>query len=470
MKEKGHILIVEDEQDMLLGLQKILSNQGHNVDIAGSGSAGLERIQESDFDIVVTDLKMPDVDGMELLRKVKEIHSDTMVIVITGYGTVENAVEAMKRGAYDYITKPFDAEHIMMVVRKALKQISLTNENRYLKRQIKDAKDFQNIIGNSCKMQDVFEVADKVARTDATVLLLGESGTGKELIARYIHYNSERKNGVFIPVNCGALTETLLESELFGHEKGAFTGAISSKRGLIEIASGGTFFFDEIGDVSLVVQGKLLRVLQEREFMRVGGTDTIAADIRLIAATNKDLEKCLKERTFREDLYYRLNVVAIRLPTLRERKDDILPLAQFFLRRSSKKMGKNIREIPQDVLEVLLGYDWPGNVRELENVIERVVVLATEDTKIQLSHLPDKLLEAHIDGGILPRGLSYSEAKQQVVDSFNREFLERLLQMNQGNISQAAKQAKMDGANFRRLMRKCGFQAEEHKQKRPCQK
>ncbi len=465
MSENGHILIVEDEQDMLLGLRKILSDQGHNVEIAASGCAGLEKVQESDFDIVITDLKMPDVDGIEVLRKAKEVHSDTMVIVITGYGTVQNAVEAMKLGAYDYITKPFDAEHIRMVVRKALKQISLTKENRYLKRQIREAKDLQNIIGKSCRMQDVFEIADKVARTDATVLLLGESGTGKELIARYIHYNSPRKDGVFIPVNCGALTETLLESELFGHEKGAFTGAISSKRGLIEIASGGTFFFDEIGDVSPVVQGKLLRVLQEREFMRVGGTDHITADIRLIAATNKDLEKCLTEGTFREDLYYRLNVVAIRLPALRERKDDILPLAQFFLRRSNKKMGKNIFEIPEDVLEVLMEYDWPGNVRELENVIERTVVLAAEDTMIQLSHLPDKLLEAHVDGGTLLGGLSYREAKQQAVDSFSKGFLERLLQISQGNISRAARLAKMDGANFRRLMRRCGIQAEEHKRK-----
>ncbi|MFX0069351.1 MAG: sigma-54 interaction domain-containing protein, partial [Candidatus Hodarchaeota archaeon] len=371
----------------------------------------------------------------------------------------------MKLGAYDYITKPFDNEHLRMVVRKALKQISLTNENRYLKQQIKEAKDFQNIIGKSCKMQDVFEIADKVARTDTTVLLLGESGTGKELIARYIHYNSQRKNRVFIPVNCGALTETLLESELFGHEKGSFTGAISSKRGLIEIASGGTFFFDEIGDVSPVVQGKLLRVLQEREFMRVGGADTITADIRLIAATNKNLEKCLKEGTFREDLYYRLNVVSIRLPTLRERKDDIPLLAQFFLIRFSKKMRKNISEIPRDVLEVLMEYDWPGNVRELENVIERAVVLATKDTMVELSHLPDKLLEAHIDGGTLSPGRSYREAKQQAIDSFNREFLERLLRISNGNISQAAKQAKMDSANFRRLMRKCGIRAEEHKQK-----
>ena len=465
MTENGHILIVEDEQDMLLGLRKILSNQGHNVDIAGTGSAGLEKIQESDFDIVITDLKMPDVDGIEILRKVKKVRSDTMVIVITGYGTVESAVEAMKLGAYDYISKPFDAEHIRMVVRKALKQVSLINENRYLQQQIKETKDFQNIIGNSRRMQDVFKIADKVAHTDATVLILGESGTGKELIARYIHYNSQRKNRVFVPVNCGALTEALLESELFGHEKGSFTGAFSSKRGLIEIASGGTFFFDEIGDVSPAVQGKLLRVLQEREFMRVGGTDTITADIRLIAATNKNLEKCLTEGTFREDLYYRLNVVSIRLPTLRERKDDILPLAQFFLRRLSKKMGKNICEIPQDVLDALIRYDWPGNVRELENVIERAVVLATENATIERSHLPDELLEAPLDGGTFLQARSYREAKRQAVDSFNKEFLERLLQMSNGNISQAAKQAKMDGANFRRLMRKCGIQAQEHKRK-----
>jgi len=360
MKEKARILVVEDEQDMLLGLRKILSKQGHNVDIAETGSTGVKKVEKSFFDIVITDLKMPGVDGMEVLRKVKEIHSDTMVIVITGYGTVESAVEAMKLGAYDYITKPFDAERIKVVVRKALKQIALANENIYLKQKIKEAKDFQNIIGKSRKMQELFKVVDKVACTDATVLILGESGTGKELIARYIHYNSPRKDKVFVPVNCGALTETLLESELFGHEKGSFTGAISTKRGLMEIASGGTFFFDEIGDVSPPIQGKLLRVLQEREFMRVGGTATITTDIRLIAATNKNLEQCIKEGTLREDLYYRLNVVSVRLPPLRERKDDILPLAQFFLRRFNKKVGRQIVEIPEDVLGVLMGYDWPA--------------------------------------------------------------------------------------------------------------
>jgi len=462
MEYKGRILVVEDEQDMLFGLRKILSKQGHNVEIAETGFAGVEKVEESFFDIVITDLKMPGVDGIELLRKTKKAYSDTMVIVITGYGTVESAVEAIKLGAYDYITKPFDAEHIRMVVRKALKQISLTNENKYLKQQVKGVKDFQNIIGKSRKMQDVFKIADQVASTNTTVLLLGESGTGKDLLARYIHYNSPRKDKVFVPVNCSALTETLLESELFGHEKGSFTGAFSTKRGLIEIASGGTFFFDEIGDVSPSIQGKLLRVLQEREFMRVGGTDIITADIRLIAATNKNLEQCIKERTFREDLYYRLNVVSVRLPPLRERKDDLLPLAQFFLRRFNKKMGKKICEIPQDVLGVLMGYDWPGNVRELENVIERSVVLATENN-IGISHLPDKLLKAHIDSGPVFLGLSYKEAKQQVVDSFSKEFVERFLQMSKGNISQAAKQARMDSANFRRLMRKYGIQAEEHK-------
>ena len=461
MEDQGRILIVEDEQDMLFGLQKILSKQGHNVEIAETGSSGVKKVEKSFFDIVITDLKMPGMDGIELLRKVKEAYSDTMVIVITGYGTVESAVEAMKLGAYDYITKPFEAEHIKMVVCKAMRQLSLTNENKYLKQQIKGAKDFQNIIGKSRKMQAVFKIADQVSSTNTTVLILGESGTGKELLARYIHYNSPRKDKIFVPVNCSALTETLLESELFGHEKGSFTGAIATKRGLIEIASGGTFFFDEIGDVSPPIQGKLLRVLQEREFMRVGGTDTISADIRLIAATNKDLEQCIKERTFRDDLYYRLNVVSIRLPLLRERKDDILSLAQFFLRRFNKKIGKKICEIPQNVLGILMGYDWPGNVRELENVIERAVVLATEDT-IEVSHLPDKLLKAHIDSGPVFQGVSYKEAKQQVVDSFSKEFVARLLQMSKGNISQAAKLAKMDGANFRRLMRKYDIQAEEH--------
>ncbi|MCF7973054.1 MAG: sigma-54 dependent transcriptional regulator [Phycisphaerae bacterium] len=463
MVDSGTILIVEDEQDMLLGLQRILSKQGYCVDIADSGAAALEKVRQSDFDIVITDLKMPGMDGIDLLRKVKAEHADTLVIVMTGYGTVENAVEAMKLGACDFIAKPFDADHIRMVVRRVLKQVSLTHENRFLKQQLKGSRDVQNIIGDSGRMQDVFKVADKVARTDTTVLLLGESGTGKELIARYIHNNSRRKNGVFIPVNCGALTETLLESELFGHEKGAFTGAVSTKRGLIEIASGGTFFFDEIGDVCPAVQGKLLRVLQEREFMRVGGTTTMTADIRIIAATNKNLEQCLKDGSFREDLYYRLNVIAIRLPALRERKEDIPSLAQWFVRRFSKKMQKNISGMPRDVLEVLMSYDWPGNVRELENAMERAVVLATGGQTIQLCHLPDKILQAQLNDGTPASGLSYREAKQQTVDSFNRDFIKRLLKMNDGNISQSARQAKMDGANFRRLMRRCDIQAEEHK-------
>ena len=462
MINQGHILIVEDEQDMLLGLRKILSKQGHSVEIADNGSAGLKKVEESFFDIVITDLKMPGLDGITLLHKIKEAYSDIMVIVITGYGTVESAVEAMKLGAYDYITKPFDAAHIKMVVQKALKQVTLANENKYLKQQSKEAKDFHNIIGKSRKMQDVFKIADQVSLTDATVLILGESGTGKELLARYIHYNSPRKDRIFVPVNCAGLVETLLESELFGHEKGSFTGAVSTKRGLMEIASGGTFFFDEIGDVSPPIQGKLLRVLQEHEFMRVGGTDTISTDIRLIAATNKNLEQRIKEKTFREDLYYRLNVVSIQLPPLRDRKDDILSLAEFFLRRFNKKMGKQICEIKQDVSGILMGYDWPGNVRELENVLERAVVLATGEA-IEISHLPDRLLEAHIDSGPVFRGISYKEAKKQVLDSFSKEFIEKLLLMSNGNISKAAKQAGMDVANFRRLMRKYDTQAEENK-------
>jgi len=342
MEDKAHILVVEDEQDMLLGLRKILSKQGHQVQIAESGSVGAQKVEQSYFDIVITDLKMPGMDGMELLRKAKDAHSDTIVVVITGYGTVESAVEAMKLGAYDYITKPFDPERIRTLVRKALKEIALTNENRYLKQKMREISNTQNMVGNSKKMQEVFEIVDRVASTDATVLILGESGTGKELIARYVHYNSPRKDNVFVAVNCGSLTESLLESELFGHEKGSFTGAISTKRGLMEIASGGTFFFDEIGDVGLPIQAKLLRVLQEREFMRVGGTDTIATDVRLIAATNKNPDQCIKEGTLREDLYYRVNVVSVCLPPLRERRDDILPLAEFFLKRFNRKMGRAI--------------------------------------------------------------------------------------------------------------------------------
>lgn len=458
MKEGARILVVEDEKDMLLGIRKILSKEGHIVQIAETGRAGVRKAEESFFDIVITDLKMPGVDGMQLLRKVKEVNFDTMVIVITGYGTVESAVEAMKLGAYDYITKPFDPERIKTMVRKALNQIALTNENIYLKQKIKETSDFQNIIGKSQGMSEVFKIVDKVAGTDATVLIVGESGTGKELIARYIHYNSPRKDKVLVPVNCGALRESLLESELFGHEKGSFTGAISTKRGLMEIASGGTFFFDEIGDVSPPIQAKLLRVLQEHNFMRVGGTDTITTDIRVIAATNKDVERGIREGTFREDLYYRLNVVSVYLPPLRERKEDILALADFFLKRFNRKVGRKIREIPEDVLKVLTGYDWPGNVRELENVVERVVVLATRNV-IRISYLPDKLLEARIDSGPVFTGLPYKEAKHQVLDSFTKEFVKRLLRVSKGSVSQAAREAGMDSANFRRLMRKYGIQA-----------
>ena len=460
MKDTASILVVEDEQDMLLGLHKILSKQGYNVQMAENASTGLKKLEASLFDIIITDLKMPGMDGMELLRRVKEINPDTIVIMITGYGTVESAVEAMKLGAYDYITKPFDTAHIKMVVQRALKQIALLKENKYLKQKMRETPEFHNIIRKSQKMQQLFEILDKVAPTNTTVLILGESGTGKELVARYLHYNSQRKNNIFVPVNCGALKETLLESELFGHEKGSFTGAITAKPGLMEIASGGTFFFDEIADVSLPVQAKLLRVLQEREFMRVGGTKTITTDIRLLAATNKNLEEGLKEGSFREDLYYRLNVVSVCLPPLRERRKDITPLAEFFLRGFNQKMGKEISEIPQDVLNVLNGYHWPGNVRELENVIERAIVLATGNT-LELSDLPDRVLDAHVARGPLSSGGSYREAKQHIVDSFNREFVEKLLRLNKGSVTEAAKQAKLDRANFRRLMRKCGIKAEK---------
>ena len=469
MKGNAHILVVEDEQDMLLGLRKILSKQGHHVQIAETGSIGAQKLEQSYFDIVITDLKMPGMDGMELLGKAKEVYSDIIVVMITGYGTVESAVEAMKLGAYDYITRPFDPERIRTVVRKALKQIALINENRYLKQKMREVSGTRNIVGDSKEMREVFKIVDRVASTDATVLILGESGTGKELIARYVHYNSPRKDQIFIAVNCGGLRESLLESELFGHEKGSFTGAICTKRGLMEIASGGTFFFDEIGDVSLPIQAKLLRVLQEREFMRVGGTDNIVTDIRLIAATNKNPEQCIKEGTLRADLYYRLNVVSVLLPPLRERRDDILPLADFFLKRFNRKLGRKICEIPQDVLKVLIGYDWPGNVRELENVIERAVVLATEGI-IRVSDLPEKLLKAHVDTGPVFSGLSYKEAKEQVLNSFSKEFVERLLRVAKGNVTEAAKQSKMDRANFRRLMRKCGVQLNEVQGDSPCQK
>jgi DNA-binding NtrC family response regulator len=385
-----NILFIDDSPEDLTLFYKFLRREGFGVDITSGGSEGISYIDKKYYDIIFTDLEMPIVDGMGVLKYVKEHSPDSICIVMTGYGTIENAVQAIKSGAFDYLTKPLDIDAIKLVIQRGLEHRNLKRENINLRNQLKKKYKFKNIIGDSKKIQKVFETIEKVADTESTILILGESGTGKELFAKAIHYNSRRQVGPFITVNCAAIPSELLESEVFGHEKGAFTDAIRTRIGRFELANGGTIFLDEIGDMSLSLQSKLLRVLQERQFERIGGVKPIKTDIRIIAATHQDLEKAVEEGKFREDLYYRLNVIPIEIPPLRERKTDILLLVNHFLKQFSNNKNRSIWEINQEVMNRLIQYHWPGNVRELENVIERMVTLSSGDT-ITLQDLPEML-------------------------------------------------------------------------------
>jgi DNA-binding NtrC family response regulator len=372
----ANILVIDDEEVMRDSCKQILSRQGHNVKLAEDGYQGLELLKEKYFDLVILDLKMPGIDGMQVLEKIKESSPETAVVVITGYATVESAVEAMKRGAYDFLPKPFTPEEFRLIIDRALEKKKLILENIYLRQELEVKRKSEIIIGKSKAMQKVYELISRVGPTDSTVLILGESGTGKELVARAIHYHSRRKNKPFITVDCGALVENLFESELFGHVKGSFTDAVATKHGRFELANGGTLFFDEIGNIGPTIQAKLLRAIQEREITRIGGSKAIKVDVRIIAATNKNLRKAIQEKTFREDLFYRLSVVPITLPPLRERPKDIPELANYFLKKYNQKRGKNLTDISPRAMKALTEYSWPGNVRELENAIERAVVLA----------------------------------------------------------------------------------------------
>jgi two-component system, NtrC family, response regulator len=370
------ILVVDDEKNYLLVLKELLGEEGYEVLTAQSASVALNIFQETELDLVITDMRMPGMSGMDLLSALREKDSHLPVIMMTAYATVEKAVEAMKKGAYDYIMKPFDNEALKKTVGKALAMGRVIKENRLLSRELKEKFGPTDLVGNSFPMRQVRELILKVASTKATVLISGESGTGKELVARAVHFNSPRKDKPLVSVNCSALTETLLESELFGHEKGSFTGAAAQRKGRFETADGGTLFLDEVGEMAPSVQVTLLRVLQNREFERVGGNKTIKVDVRVITATNKNLTEEVKKGNFREDLYYRLNVVHIEVPPLRERKEDLPLLVRYFLERFSREMNK--KEVPTvapEATRTLLAYDWPGNIRELENMVERAVIL-----------------------------------------------------------------------------------------------
>lgn len=379
MKQKTRILIVDDEEGMRRSLEVVLKDERYTPVSACSAVEALKLLERLSVDVVIMDIKMPGLSGTEALKRMKSTNKDLPVIMITGYGSIKGAVQCIKEGAFDYITKPFDTDEISRVVRNAVKVRKLTNENRYLREKLRPKYNFDNIIGQSKSMAGVYEIINKVIDNDVTVLILGESGTGKELVTRAIHFNSLRKNKPFISVSCAALPESLLESELFGYEKGAFTGAVSQKAGKFELAEGGTLFLDEIGDMTLSTQAKMLRVLQERKFERVGGTKTLKVDIRIIAATNKDLVEAIKKKEFREDLYYRLNVVSLSLPPLRERVEDIPLLVKHFIEIFNRTHHKKVKGVSSEAMEILLKHQWPGNARELENIIEQAVILGENE-------------------------------------------------------------------------------------------
>lgn len=453
------ILVVDDEEINREFLEEVLAQQGYDTTTAADGFAALELSKREFFHIVLSDLMMPEMGGVELLRQLKDISPSTVCIIFTGYATIETAVEAIKAGAYDYITKPFRVEEIEVVLKRALEYQRLHHENINLRRQLKAKYKFENIVSDNDKMRLVFELVEKVSDSDSTVLIYGESGTGKELIARAIHYNSYRQDKPLVPINCGAIPGELLESELFGYEKGAFTGANSLRIGRFELANGGTVFLDEIGDMSPALQVKILRVLQEREFERVGGTRTIKIDVRIIAATNKNLDELVANHQFREDLYYRLNVIPVQLPPLRDRKSDIPLLVAYFIDRFNAEKKRHIEGIAPEATDMLMRYHWPGNVRELENLIERITILKGSGV-ITPDDLPEKLSQSFSDGVVpevdIPNGgLNFDDA----VQAFERQLLTKALQRTHGVKSKAAELLSMNRTTLVEKVKKLQLEA-----------
>jgi DNA-binding NtrC family response regulator len=448
--EKASILIVEDEPKMRRLLELQLAEEGFQARIAADAETGLQMLGKESFDVVVTDLKLPAMSGLEFLQAVKRVNADLPVVIMTAFGTVESAVDAMKAGASDYVLKPFSLAELVLVIRKELASHQLRQENRDLREALGRRYEYKNIIAKSDRMQAVLALIERVAPTNSTVLIGGESGVGKDLVARAIHEHSQRANGPFVKINSTAIPETLLESELFGYEKGAFSGATTSKPGKFEVANNGTLFLDEIGDVPAAIQVKLLRVLQDREFERLGGTRTLKVDVRLVAATNRDLRAALEEGTFREDLYYRLNVVAIDIPPLREHKEDIPALAQFFLEKFARESGKPVHNVTPAAMKMLMDFHWPGNVRELQNVIERAITLSTGPTLDVADIHIDTARRAHVESGsaVLPEGMS--------MEQWEEELLREALKRANGNKSQAARALGLSRNALRYRLSKMG--------------
>ncbi len=447
--EKAKILIVDDEVNLLDVLNTVVANEGYSVKSTNFPDKAESMIDKYDFDLVVTDLKMEPIDGMSILRYAKRKDPNTQVLMMTAFGTIETAIEALKAGAFDYIVKPFKLDNIKLFIRRALEHRATIIENDNLKEILKQKYDFKNIIGDSSALRNIIQRVQKVAATDATVLITGESGTGKELFAKAIYANSNRHNMPFVSINCGAVVETLLESELFGHVKGSFTDASFNKKGLFQVADGGTIFLDEIGLTSKSFQMKLLRVLQEREIRRVGDTKDIKVDVRVIAATNESLEEKVKDLSFREDLYYRLTVFPIHIPPLRDRTGDVSLLIKYFLEKISAKLGKVFRP-EKEFVDVLSKYSWPGNIRELENIIERSVLLA-DSAIIKADNLPDSILNFDDNSSSNTTG---KRELRSIIDDAQRNHIIRVLEETSGNKKLTAKILGVDPATLYRKMEK----------------
>ena len=423
--KKPAILVVDDDADFVGLVANALKSEGYEIDSAHNAAFARELVAAREYDLVLADLRLPGESGMDLLAHIRESH-DTPVVIVTAFGSIDSAVDAMRVGAFDYVTKPVDKNDLKLVVKRALERTELKRENTRLKKELGQKFSFSNIVGESGPMQRVYATLEKVISTDVTVLIRGESGTGKELVARAIHYNSKRKDGPFVVVNCAAIPGTLLESELFGHEKGSFTGATSQKTGKFELADGGSIFLDEIGDMSYELQSKLLRVIQNQEFERVGGNEKLKTNVRIISATHQDLQRGIHDGSFREDLFYRLNVFPIFVPPLRERKADIPLLVTHFIEKHDERHGRSVKGVSEETMKALMSYDWPGNVRELENYIECAVVACDEEV-IEASDLPVEIRPARLIDRAYAAGVSLPTSLPELVEQLEREYIMRAL-------------------------------------------
>lgn len=455
----ARILIIDDEKPIRDSLKMVLDEEGYSTETAGDGEEGLQKIETENFDIVITDIKMPKLDGIQLLEKASKISPDTFFMIMTAYASVKTAIEALRHGAFDYLIKPVEFDDVIIRIQRLIEYKKLAQENKSLRQRISSDMGFVNLIGKSDSMKKVFDLISQVAPTNSNVLIMGKSGTGKELAARAIHFNSRRKDRIFLPINCGAISENLIESELFGHKKGSFTGASDDKTGLFKVADGGTLFLDEIGDLPLNMQVKLLRAIEDKEFIPVGGVKPVSTDVRLIAATNQNLFEKTKTGDFREDLYYRLNVVEINLPTLNERKEDIPLLANHFIEKYCTEMGKKVLGADNETIKILMSHDWRGGVRELENVIERALIFCRGEY-ITPSDLSEYLRGDHLS-------YTFPDSLKEALKNFEREHILKTIKKFDYNKEEAAKALDIGLSSLYRKMDELDIPTKSHKDDEP---